>query len=108
MRVKNWALQPPNWPRGRSLRLVMVADLHAGGPNMAEARVQQAVELANTQLGDLVLLMGDYRATHSFQTQKVPIEVSADILGGLKARLGVCAVLGNHDWRRCASDPHGP
>jgi uncharacterized protein len=99
MRVKNWALQPPNWSRGRRLRLVIVADLHAGGPNMAEDRVQQAVDLANAQNGDLVLLMGDYRATHAFQTQKVPIEVTADILAGLEARLGVYAVLGNHDWR---------
>ncbi len=99
MRVQNWALQPPNWPRGRKLRLVMVADLHAGGPNMAEERVQQAVDLANAQDGDLILLMGDYRATHPFQTQKVPIEVSADILVGLKAPHGVYAVLGNHDWR---------
>ena len=99
MRVQTWALQPPLWPRGRKLRLVMVADLHAGGPNMEEARVQQAVDLANAQNGDLVLLMGDYRATHHLQTRTVPIEVTAELLTGLKAPLGVHAVLGNHDWR---------
>ena len=99
MRVQNWALQPPGWRRGHGLRLVMVADLHAGGPNMDEDRVTQAVDLANAQGGDLILLMGDYRATHRMQTRVVPIEVSAQILAGLRAPLGVHAVLGNHDWR---------
>ena len=99
MRVQKWALQPAGWPRGRHLRLVILADLHAGGPNMEEARVSQAVEMANAQNGDLILLLGDYRATHSLQTRLVPIEVTAEILAGLKAPLGVHAVLGNHDWR---------
>ena len=99
MRVQNWALQPAGWPRGQRLRLVMVADLHAGGPNMDEDRVQQAVDLANAQGGDVILLMGDYRATHPFQSRLVPIEASAAILAGLRAPLGVHAVLGNHDWR---------
>ena len=99
MRVQNWALQPANWPRGQKLRLVMVADLHAGGPNMEEARVSQAVDLANAQGGDLILLLGDYRATHPLQTTIVPIEAAALILAGLQAPLGVHAVLGNHDWR---------
>ena len=98
MRVQNWAVQPTGWPRDRKLRLVLVADLHAGGPNMEEERVQQAVDLANAQGGDIILLMGDYRASHRWQTRHVPIEVSAPILAGLRAPLGVHAVLGNHDW----------
>jgi predicted MPP superfamily phosphohydrolase len=98
LRVQNWALQPPGWPRGRKLRLVMVADLHAGWPNMSVARVQDAVDLANAQDADLVLLMGDYRASHKWQMDLVPIETSARLLAGLRARLGVYAILGNHDW----------
>ena len=99
MRVQTWAVQPSFWPRGRKLRVVMMADIHAGWPNMSEARLAQAVDLANAQGGDLIALMGDYRATHPWQIKKVPIEVSAPILAGLKAPLGVFAVLGNHDWR---------
>jgi uncharacterized protein len=99
MRVQRWELQPAAWRRGQRIRLVMVSDLHAGGPNMDEARVQQAVDMANAEAGDLILLMGDYRATHRMQTRLVPIEISAAILAGLKAPLGVFAVLGNHDWR---------
>ena len=98
MRVQNWALQPQGWPRGKKLRLVMVADLHAGWPNMSVSRVRAAVDLANAQGGDLILLMGDYRASHRYQLEHVPIAVSAPLLGRLKAPLGVHAILGNHDW----------
>ncbi len=98
MRVQYWALQPQAWPRGRKLRLVMVADLHAGWPNMSVVRVQAAVELANAQDGDLILLMGDYRASHRYQLELVPIEMAAPVLAGLTAPLGVHAILGNHDW----------
>ena len=99
MRVQTWALQPAGWPRGRKLRLVMVSDVHAGWPNMSVARVQAAVDLANAQGGDVILLMGDYRATHPFQLDLVPIEMAAPVLAGLTAPLGVHAILGNHDWR---------
>lgn len=98
MRVQSWAVSPKGWPQGRKMRLVMLADLHAGGPNMGEDRVQQAVDLANAQGGDMILLMGDYRASHRWQTRQVPIDAAAPILAGLKAPLGVHAVLGNHDW----------
>ncbi len=98
MRVQTWAVSPKGWPAGRKMRLVMVADLHAGGPNMGPDRVRQAVDLANAQGGDMILLMGDYRATHRWQTEVVPIEVAAPILAGLTAPMGVYAVLGNHDW----------
>ena len=68
-------------------------------PEHGRERVQQAVDLANAQGGDLIVLMGDYRATHPLQTRVVPIEVTAGILSGLRAPLGVHAVLGNHDWK---------
>ena len=98
MRVQHWAVQPAGWPRGRRVRLVLVADLHAGWPNMSVARVQAAVDLANAQGGDLILLMGDYRATHKWQINRVPVEMSAPLLAGLQAPMGVYAILGNHDW----------
>lgn len=99
LRVQRWVLQPAAWRRGQRLRLVILADLHAGGPGMDEARVAQVVARANGLGGDLVLLLGDYRATHPLQSRIVPIEVTAPILAGLTAPLGVHAVLGNHDWR---------
>jgi predicted MPP superfamily phosphohydrolase len=98
MRVQRWALQPQGWPRGRALRLVIVADIHGGWPNMSLGRIKAAVDLANAQGGDIILLMGDYRATHRFQLDLVPITISAPVLAELTAPLGVFAILGNHDW----------
>lgn len=97
LRVQTWALRPRGWTAGR-LRMVMIADLHAGAPQMDESRVQAICDRAMGLGGDLVVLMGDYRASHRFQTREVPIEAIAPILAGLKAPLGVHAVLGNHDW----------
>ncbi|MFC3180012.1 metallophosphoesterase [Cypionkella sinensis] len=98
LRVQNWAVQPAGWRRGQRLRIVMVADLHATGFGMNEQRIAHIVEMANAQGGDLIALMGDYRASHRFQTRHVPIEVTAPILADLRAPLGVYAVMGNHDW----------
>lgn len=89
----------------------MIADLHAGIPTMGPDRIERIVRKTNGLGADLILLMGDYRATHPYQTRKVPIEESAPILAGLTAPLGVYAVLGNHDWRddRAAQKAgHGP
>jgi hypothetical protein len=98
LRITTWALQPKAWPRGQKLRIVMIADIHAANPQMPEARVRRIVAQAQALGGDLICLMGDYRATHRFQHGKVPIEVVAPILATLRAPLGVHAILGNHDW----------
>ncbi len=98
LRVQRWAVQPKAWPRGRKLRIVLIADLHAGVPNMSEARIRDVVKLANAQGADLIALMGDYRATHRWQIAGVPVEKSAPLLAELTAPLGVFAILGNHDW----------
>lgn len=97
LRVQRWAIRPPGWTAGR-LRIVMIADLHAGAPQMTEARVQAICDRAMAEGGDLVVLMGDYRASHRFQTREIPIEAVAPHLAGLRAPLGVHAILGNHDW----------
>lgn len=98
LRVQRWPVQPAGWPRGQRLRIVMIADLHAAGPQMDEARVARIVARAQALEGDIVLLMGDYRATHPYQARRVPIEAVAPILAGLRAPLGIYAINGNHDW----------
>ena len=76
----------------------MVADLHAGLPQMGLSRISDIVQRANGLGGDVILLMGDYRASHKFQTGTVPITQTAPVLAGLSAPLGVWAIMGNHDW----------
>jgi predicted MPP superfamily phosphohydrolase len=89
---------PPGWPDAHRLSITVIADLHAGGPNMGIERVRQAVDGAIALNSDLVVILGDYFATHRFFTERVPHAAWAAELARLKARLGVYAILGNHDW----------
>jgi predicted MPP superfamily phosphohydrolase len=96
--VTTYRLSPPRWPSGFRLSISVIADLHAGGPNMATAHIGEIVEIANLLNSDLVLLLGDYFATHPFVTERVPHRVWAGELSRLRAPLGTWAILGNHDW----------
>jgi predicted MPP superfamily phosphohydrolase len=78
--------------------MAAIADLHAGGPNMGLRRVEQVVEVTNGLKADIVVLLGDYFATHRFVTEHVPPAAWAGALAQLRAPLGVWAILGNHDW----------
>lgn len=96
--VTHYRLTPRGWPSGLKLSITAIADIHAGGPNMGLARIREIVETANGLQSDIVLLLGDYVATHRFVTEVVPPEVWSAELSRLKAPLGVHAILGNHDW----------
>ena len=96
--VRRYRLTPPGWPATQRLTIAVIADLHAGGPNMGLGHIRQIVDLANLLKPDLTLLLGDYFATHRFITERVPHEVWAEELSRLTAPLGTWAVLGNHDW----------
>jgi len=89
---------PPGWPDGHRLSITVIADLHAGGPNMGIERVRQVVDASLALGSDLVVILGDYFATHRFVTERVPHAAWAAELARLKAPLGVYAILGNHDW----------
>ena len=97
LRVTHYTLTPPGWPKGFSLRLAVVADIHACEPWMSASRVRAIAETTNELGADCILLLGDYVATHRFQ-QPVPPQDWAKALATLSAPLGVHAVLGNHDW----------
>jgi uncharacterized protein len=92
-----YRLMPPGW-RGGPLRLVAIADLHAGGPNMELEHIRRIVDRANALKPDVIVLLGDYIATHRFVTEHVPNVVWAAEFSRLQAPLGVWAILGNHDW----------
>jgi predicted MPP superfamily phosphohydrolase len=96
--VTRYRLNPPGWRSGQRLSIAVVADVHAGGPNMGRARVRQVVDATNALGCDLIVLMGDYFATHHFITEHVPPAVWAAELARLNAPLGTYAILGNQDW----------
>jgi predicted MPP superfamily phosphohydrolase len=96
--ITDYRLAPPGWPSGRGLSIAVIADLHAGGPNMRLERVAEVVDATNALGCDLVVLLGDYFATHRFVTEHVPPPAWAGELARLRAPLGVHAIYGNHDW----------
>jgi predicted MPP superfamily phosphohydrolase len=96
--VTDYQLRPPGWRPGQRLTITVIADLHAGGPNMGIARVRQVVDAGNALGSDLVVVLGDYFATHRFVTEVVPHAAWVAELARLTAPLGVHAILGNHDW----------
>lgn len=96
--VTDYQPVPPRWPNAHRLSITVVADLHAGGPNMGLTRVREVVDAAQALNSDLIVILGDFFATHRFVTERVPHPVWAAELGRLKARLGVYTILGNHDW----------
>jgi predicted MPP superfamily phosphohydrolase len=75
------------------LRVLQLSDIHHS-LFFSLDRVAAVVELCNRLKPDLVALTGDF-VTYSRRS----IEPVAEVLGTLRARLGVVAVLGNHDFR---------
>lgn len=80
-------------PTFDSLRIVHLTDVHHSLYTPIET-VQEAVHLANRLRPDLVALTGDYVTLSPSY-----IWPMARALGKLRARLGVFAVLGNHDFQ---------
>ena len=101
LRVRSYAVRPPGWPEALLLRIGVIADLHAGGPQMPLRRVDRIVEAVNGLRPDLVVFLGDLTASHRFVTSRVSPAQSAAALARVRAPLGIHAVLGNHDWWDC-------
>jgi uncharacterized protein len=75
------------------LRVVQISDIHHG-LFLPEDWLSEAVQQTNRLRADIVVLTGDF-VTYS----RAKIEPAAKILSRLRARYGVYAVLGNHDFR---------
>jgi predicted MPP superfamily phosphohydrolase len=75
------------------LRIVQISDIHHG-LFLPEQWLADAVQQTNRLHADIVVLTGDF-VTYS----RTNIEPAAEILSRLRARYGVLAVLGNHDFR---------
>ena len=99
-RVTTYHISPPRWPKGLSLRLAVLADIHACKPWMDADRIRGLAAQVNTLGADCVLLLGDFVAGRRLLRYAEPVAAKdwAGALGTLQAPLGVHAVLGNHDW----------
>jgi uncharacterized protein len=98
LRVKRYDIQPPQWPAGFQLKIAVIADLHACDPWMSLRHIEAIVERTNALNADVIVMLGDYVAGLRQVTRIIPAGEWAPLLAGLKAPLGVHAILGNHDW----------
>jgi uncharacterized protein len=98
LRIARYDINPPRWPAGFQLKIAAVADLHACDPWMSLEHIEAVVERTNALGADIIVMLGDYVAGHHHVTRIIPPGEWAPVLAGLKAPLGVHAILGNHDW----------
>ncbi len=73
------------------LRIVQLSDIHHS-PFTGREQVERAVALANSLDADIIALTGDY-VSH----EREYAAPCAEMMGRLRARYGVYAILGNHD-----------
>jgi uncharacterized protein len=98
LKVTPYALTPPGWRPGHKLTVTVIADLHAGGPDMLLPHIREVIDTANSLHSDLIVLLGDFKAWYKFKTEPVADPDWAAELARLQAPLGTWAILGNHDW----------
>ncbi len=85
----------PNLPESlQSARLLQLSDLHAGS-RVPQAYLERAVELANSLAPDLTVITGDFMHYQAEQDLAAALAVVRLLRQG---RLGIWAVLGNHDY----------
>lgn len=96
--VRYLTIRTPDYPEGLApVRVALVSDMHVHGPDMPPARLGAIVEQINALHPDLDILAGDFVGGSWVGAHYSPAQAIAP-LRGLKARLGVYAVLGNHDY----------
>jgi uncharacterized protein len=100
LEVKHVALTLPRLnPEFHGYRVVQVGDVHLDDWVRPD-RLRETVELVNEQRPDLVAITGDLL---SYSAGRLVPRRLVEALGGLRARDGVVAVLGNHDYKAGAA-----
>jgi uncharacterized protein len=95
---RNLTVQLAGLPEGKPpIRIVLLSDLHTARIGDTPGRLRDTVERVSALHPDLVLIAGDFMTPRLHGG--LAVDPSVAPLAGLKAPLGVFAVLGNHDYR---------
>lgn len=99
--VNEQNLKIPRWSANLDgFKIVAISDIHGGSSDVTEEKLRRLVALANRQNPDLIVLLGDYvsQKSRTDGSLKMSFETIAENLQGFRAKYGVYAVVGNHDW----------
>ena len=94
----------PDWKGPLGLKVAVASDWHftkrALWRVMTLVRARAIVAQINAAQPDVILLPGDFIADRDYRPEiaSTPEDEIAQVLGELRAPLGVYAVIGNHDW----------
>jgi predicted MPP superfamily phosphohydrolase len=97
-RITRYNLTPPHWTPGLKLKIAALADFHACDPWMTADRIKSICDQANALEPDIILLLGDYAAGMNTVLRFVHSRDWSKAMAGLRAPLGVHAIMGNHDY----------
>jgi uncharacterized protein len=96
--VRRIAVKMPDWTTGTPpLQVALLSDIHLGNRGMEPQRLTSIVNQVNAAQPDLVLIAGDFVAGRDATGASQQASGLTGLLVGLRAPLGVIAVLGNHD-----------
>jgi predicted MPP superfamily phosphohydrolase len=94
--ITEWTVSNKNWKYQKPLKIVLLADTHSIYPWMTKNHLDKIIQKTNDLKPDIVLLLGDYVATHPFGIQLSPDE-GVGPYKNIQSKCGVFAILGNHD-----------
>ncbi|MBY8829553.1 metallophosphoesterase [Hephaestia mangrovi] len=96
--VRRASIVLPGWPRGAApVTVALLADIHMQSASMEPRRLRRIVKQIDALHPDLIVLAGDFIEGERKREAADALPLLAGPLGGLRAPLGVIAVLGNHD-----------
>ena len=86
------------------LTIALLSDLHVADPDMTPARLSRIVAQVNALKPDYVMLAGDFITDRRLSLKHYDYRPALAPLAGLKPRIAIIAVLGNHDYWRDAAE----
>lgn len=97
LRYTQVKMKSAHWPlHWQPIRIVVVSDLHVGSPYIDLEKLETVVKMINGADPDVVMLIGDFMPGDFFRTSIAPSEFGP-VLGKIKAKKGVMALIGRHD-----------
>ncbi len=99
--IERTEIRIPHWDKKLDgFKVVAISDIHGGSNGVTERRLLELVELSNLEKPDMIVLLGDFVSEEKRRGKhlRMPVETIAKKISAFRARYGVYAVIGNHDW----------